>query len=144
MVTYIGLYAVALVFACCVTVAGPTSSAAQEANIRSEVPVLIRGGDSHGDNACSGNGVVVGLDPHGDGFLAVKSGPGLRFARIDKLYNGEQVFLCAETNEWYGVVYTKTNRDCNVMNKIWPTTLPYTGPCRSGWVFKKYIQIFAG
>jgi hypothetical protein len=41
----------------------------------------------------SGAGVVLGLDPRGDGFLAVKAGPALRYKRIDKLYNGEEAYL---------------------------------------------------
>jgi hypothetical protein len=48
------------------------------------VPVVIESDD---DTAPCAGGVVVDLDPHGDGFLAVKAGPGLNYARIDKLYN---------------------------------------------------------
>src|SRR4051794_31849558 len=63
------------------------AAAAQDAPIRPQVPVIIGG---HADyDSCGGTGVVVDLDPHGDGFLAVKSGPGLSYPRIDKLYNGE-------------------------------------------------------
>jgi hypothetical protein len=116
-------------------------AAAQEAHIRPQVPIIIRADAKY--DACGGSGVVVDLDPRGDGFLAVKGGPGLSYPRIDKLYNGEQVYLCGERGDWYAVVYTKARRDCNVMTP-WPATLPYTGPCRSGWVFKRYIRPFAG
>ena len=109
--------------------------------MRPQVPVIIGG---HADyDACGGSGVVVGLDPHGDGFLAVKSGPALSSPRIDKLYNGEQVYICGETDSWFAVVYTKVRRDCNVSTP-WPIRLPYTGPCRSGWVFKYYMRAVAG
>src|SRR3954449_12304238 len=64
------------------------TTTAREAPIRPQIPVII-GGDA-GYDACSSNGVVVGLDPNGDGFLAVKSGPGLSYPRIDKLYNGDR------------------------------------------------------
>jgi hypothetical protein len=67
------------------------AATAQDAPIRPRVPIII-GGDPSLD-ACGGNGVVVDLDPNGDGFLAVKSGPGLSHPRIDKLYNGEQVYI---------------------------------------------------
>jgi hypothetical protein len=30
-------------------------------------------------DACPGTGIVEGLNPHGDGFLTVKAGPGLNF-----------------------------------------------------------------
>jgi hypothetical protein len=114
---------------------------AQNAPIRPQVPVII-GGDA-GFDACGSSGVVVGLDPSGDGFLAVKSGPGLSYSRIDKLYNGEQVYICGETDGWFAVVYTKIGRNCNVSTP-WPIKLPYTGPCRSGWVFKRYVRGTAG
>jgi hypothetical protein len=114
---------------------------AQEVPIRSQVPVTI-GGDASYD-ACRGNGVVVGLDPNGDGFLAVKGGPGLSYPRIDKLYNGDQVYICGGTDSWFAVVYTRTRQDYNVSTP-WPIRLPYTGPCRSGWVFKRYVRVIAG
>jgi hypothetical protein len=44
---------------------------------RLTVPVIV-GGIENAD-ACPGTGIVEGLDPHGDGFLAVKAGPGLSF-----------------------------------------------------------------
>ena len=62
------------------------AATAQDAPTRPQVPVIIGGETSY--DACGGNGVVVGLDPNGDGFLAVKSGPGLSHPRIDKLYKG--------------------------------------------------------
>jgi hypothetical protein len=118
-----------------------TRHSSNEARVRPEVPVQI---PSYPDrDACGSNGVVTGLDPNGDGFLAVKSGPGGRYQRIDKLFNGEQVYLCAEVGDWLGIVYSKERQDCNVMTS-WPKSLPYTGPCRSGWVHKHWVEGFAG
>ncbi len=95
-------------------------------------------------DACGSIGVVRGLDPHGgDGFLAVKSGPGLTYPRIGKLYNGEQVYLCSDAGDWYGIVYSKRHQDCNVSTP-WPQSSAYTGPCRSGWVYKRWVVPFAG
>lgn len=113
---------------------------AQDPGIRLQAPVIIH---SHDDMDPCGNGVVVGLDPNGDGFLAVKAGPGLRYRRIDKLFNGEKVYICVEAGNWYGIIYTKIRRDCNVMTP-WPRSLPYTGPCRSGWVHKRWVEVIAG
>ena len=56
-----------------------------------------------GRDACA-NGRVHRLDPSGDGFLAVKGGPGLNYDRIDELYNGEKVYLRVATGDWFGVV----------------------------------------
>ena len=102
-----------------------------------QVPVVIEA--KPGSGAACGTGVVFDLDPHGDGFLAVKSGPGLKFPRIDKLYNGGQVSLCAQSGPWYGIVYTKEAQNCNV-DRAWPLSEPYTGPCRYGWAHGRWIK----
>jgi hypothetical protein len=26
----------------------------------------------------------------------------------------------------------------------WPRSRPYNGPCRSGWVHKRWVELFAG
>lgn len=127
-----------LVALCTGSFAGATFAIAQT-GVRPQVPVVIQAGET---DAC-GNGLVRGLDPEEDGFLAVKSGPGLRYKRIDKLFNGEDVFLCGQKGDWFAVVYTRLNEDCNV-SRPWSLTLPYTGPCRSGWAHKKWIKVVAG
>ena len=53
---------------------------------------------------CAGS-IVSGLDPNGDGFLAVRTGPGSEFRKIDELHNGNQVRTCARTGKWVGVYY---------------------------------------
>jgi len=118
-----------------------SAAAMEEAKVRPAVPVMITANED-GD-ACA-NGVVHGLDPRGDGFLAVKAGPGLGYKRIDKLYNGEQVYLCGFKGDWFAIVYTKQGDGsaCNV-TKPWPRSMPYTGPCRSGWVHRRWIEVTA-
>ena len=114
---------------------------AAEKYSRPQVPVVI-GGEADFD-ACGGLGVVAGLDPNGDGFLAVKAGPGLQYKRIDRLHNGNQVHMCGEKGDWIAVIYSMTRQDCNVSTP-WPKRQPYTGPCRSGWAHKKWIKLLAG
>jgi hypothetical protein len=81
------------------------------------------------------SGVVTGLDPRGDGFLAVKSGPGLNYDRIDKLYNKSRVYVVGRRGDWYAVVYLDERtvdtrypeRDGNLLPSSEPTrrlTLP--------------------
>lgn len=53
---------------------------------------------------------VTGLDPNGDGFLAVRTGPGTNHRKIDQLYNGDLVRTCARSGAWYGVYYGKPRR----------------------------------
>ena len=71
-----------------------TATVGQEVGIRPQVPVVIKH-SAWGEDPCN-YAVVHNLDPKDDGFLAVKAGPGLHYARIDKLYNGKQVFMCGQ------------------------------------------------
>jgi hypothetical protein len=133
-----------------------TAAGGREAGIRPQVPVIIEHTWAHSPEwgyepmpPCA-NGVVHNLDPKGDGFLAVKAGPGLHYERIDKLFNGKQVIMCDQKGVWHGIVYTKTRqgyamwRYCNVDEMVNrpkganKKDLPYTGPCR-GW--KEILQL---
>jgi hypothetical protein len=112
---------------------------------RPTVPVLIYA-DADDDTGPCASGTVEGLNPHGDGFLAVKAGPGANFNRIDKLYNGTNVAICGYHGDWYAVVYSNRGNDLEACNTFtpWRKTMPYTGPCRSGWVHKHWIGNLAG
>lgn len=39
--------------------------------------------------------LVQGLDPNGDGFLALRAGPGTNYAKIGELHNGDAAFIGA-------------------------------------------------
>ena len=106
-----------------------------------QVPVLA-GGEADYD-ACGSQGVVRGLDPNGDGFLAVRGGPGSKHGMLDKIYNGMIVNLCDQRGSWLGVVYSHETRDCGV-GTPWPRRQAYSGPCRSGWVYRKFVADYAG
>jgi hypothetical protein len=107
---------------------------------RLAVPILV-GGDDY--DACSSVGMVRGLKASGDGFLAVRAGPGTRHAMLDKLHNGDLVYICDERSGWYGVVYERGGRDCNV-SRPWPLRHEYTGPCPAGWVHGNWVEVVAG
>lgn len=122
----------------------PTSAAASKADWRGlmERPVVV-GGDPDFD-ACGSSGEVVGLDPSGDGFLSVRSRPDGK--EIDRLFNGQFVYVCEDSGSWFGVVYPEPGHspeECNVSTP-WHTRMPYTRPCRYGWVFSKYVRVIAG
>lgn len=127
-----GKQILSVVFACI-----STAAVGQEVGIRPKVPVIINH-SSEGYDPCY-YGRVHGLDPQGEGFLAVKTGPGLSYERLDKLKNGEVVWICGEKGEWYAIVYSRVGRNCNV-EENWSKTLPYRGPCRSGWAHKRWIE----
>ena len=119
----------------------PTASWGQEPGKRPKVPIVIQSDPDF--DACRSDGVVEGLDPSREGFLAVRGGPGTQYGEIDRLYNGEQVYLCSESGKWLGVVYSKQRQNCDVTTP-WISTQPYTGPCRSGWVHRNWIRLWAG
>ena len=111
---------------------------------RIDVPVLAGGNPDF--QACPTVGEIVGLDPNGDGFLSVRSGPGGRpFQEIDRVYNGMRVKICDQHGPWYGVVYDADNRTdrCNV-DASRSIRGPYTGPCRYGWIHSRYVGDIAG
>jgi hypothetical protein len=107
-------------------------------------PVMI-GAEADLD-ACTSVGVVAGLDPHGDGFLAVRSGPGSNYPLLEKIYEGQSVFICdtAAGDKWYGIVYSRRNdADCGVASPV-AHPQPYRGRCKSGWVSAHWIRMTAG
>ena len=122
----------ALLFACL-----PATSGAQGAR----VPVIA--GQIRGYDACGSVGVVRGLDPRGDGFLAVRAGPGSNYDMLDKVYTDQLLSVCDDRGKWLGVVYSHESEDCGVSTP-WPRPAAYTGPCRSGWVYRTYVKDFAG
>jgi hypothetical protein len=106
-----------------------------------DVPVMT-GGAADSD-ACGASGKVTGLDPQGDGFLAVRSGPGVGYRRIAKLRNGDEVFLCATAGNWIGIVFSPVKQDCGTGTPR-PKREAYRGPCLAGWVYHRYIAMQAG
>jgi len=110
-----------------------------------DVPIYF-GGEADRE-ACGASGTVMGLDPHGDGFLSVKSGPGGKpFREIARVFNGQHVYICEEKGNWFGVVYPADNgypQPCGVMTPV-HRRAPYTGPCGFGWISKHYVGDLAG
>ena len=107
-------------------------------------PVIV-GSDDNLD-ACPSLGVVSGLKLKGDGFLAVRSGASTKYALIDKLQQGQKVFICntSKDGNWFGVVYSHGNvDDCGVSSPVNPAQ-QYKGKCKSGWVNAHWIKLLAG
>lgn len=110
-------------------------------------PVMI-GHDGLDFDACAGFGVVSGLNPDGDNFLAVRAAPTTQASKMDELREGEEVWFCDGTadQQWIGIVYGSNREpgvDCEVSSPV-PNVVPYIGPCRSGWVSARYVTLIAG
>ncbi|MEM1038976.1 MAG: SH3 domain-containing protein [Pseudomonadota bacterium] len=70
------------------------------------------------------NGVVRGLSTvyrpsRNSGFLAVRTGPGTGFRKIDEIFNGQRVWVNNRSGRW--------------------AFISYNG--RSGWAFGRWIRI---
>jgi hypothetical protein len=110
-------------------------------------PVMI-GGEADID-ACNSFWRVRGLNPRGDGFLSVRAAPGTDKRELDRLFNGDGVFVCEQAGDWFGIVYPGAGLkpgseiDCKVGSPV-PRQRAYAGPCRSGWVHKRFLEVIAG
>ena len=85
-------------------------------------------------------GQVAGLKIGGDGFLAVRSGPGTQFPKLDELYNGDEVWMFDFRGDWIGIVYDAPNLSCSAVGA--PRPVPYRGG--KGWVHRNWIVQIAG
>ncbi|WP_051547818.1 hypothetical protein [Lysobacter capsici] len=115
-----------------------------QARAPAAVPVRV-GGDEVLD-ACGSLAQVTGLKADGDGFLAVRAGPGAAYAMLDKLGNGREVYLCdsADGDRWLAIVYPTTpGMKCEVGAPIARKQV-YRGPCKAGWVRSAWVVVMAG
>jgi len=109
-------------------------------------PVTI-GLEGPGSDACGAVGRVSGLTPLGEISLPVHERPTSRSGILDRLAPRMLVWLCEAEGEWQGVVFPSGEfqelGDCRVGS---PVAAPraYDGPCRSGWVLGKNLELVAG
>jgi hypothetical protein len=110
-----------------------------------EVPVMV-GGDSEQD-ACGGAYQVVHLNPRGDNFVSLRSRPSTTGRELARLRSGQMGFLCDSSpdHQWEGVVYAPpgSDMDCGIGTPI-TRKRPYRGPCTSGWVSSRFLELVAG
>ena len=113
------------------------------AHAQDAIPVDV-GGDGESD-ACAGLGQIARLDPAGDNFLSVREGPDSRYRERDRLGPGALVAICDERGSWLGVVYPAPGRDVDcAVAAPQARRAPYRGPCRSGWVHRRFVDVVAG
>lgn len=85
-------------------------------------------------------GEVHGLKKDGDGFLAVRTGPGTANQQIDHVINGDRVWVFNQSGEWYGVVYGVDEVDCSPVEE----DVPVRAEGKKGWVHSRWVRIIAG
>ena len=111
-------------------------------------PVVV-GGDADRD-ACDTWATVAPLNPKGDGYLTVRFGPTVKATEMDRLKSGHPVMICNDSKDgkWAGVVYPADHAgdlaDCGLSSPDARPSHPYDGPCKSGWVARRYLWLSAG
>ena len=111
-----------------------------------DVPVIV--GVEEELDACGSWAEVSGLNPKGDGFLAVRGGPGSDYPMRDRLRAGDAFFVCdmSHDGKWMAIVYPRegqTSDVCGVSGAV-PKAREYRGPCASGWVNAAWVRVLAG
>lgn len=76
-------------------------------------------------------------------YLAVRSGPGLHFSKIDQLKLGTVVYTCDESEYWSKVYYKGSNGSCGPESTD-GLDVRKTTHCKFGWVNDKWIDIISG
>jgi hypothetical protein len=110
-------------------------------------PVLV-GGFAHADS-CTGTGRINRLRTGSDGTVPVRTTPSTAARRLDRLRPGRPLWFCRSDNSgrWVGVVYPENERgmwDCRLSENAHDNPVPYNGPCKSGWVARRFISLSAG
>ncbi len=85
---------------------------------------------------CTGH--VTGVRPisqynhsQGNGFLAVRTGPGSKYQQIGELYRGDEIAVWDRAGSWYRVQCMSGR----CLNPLWGQPDP------NGWVYGKYLSI---
>lgn len=100
-------------------------------------PVIV-GGDGVTD-ACPSIGAVKAKK-----FIYLKESPMINAKVIDRLPAGSQLYICGSKASWYSVVViSKEKTNCGVSSPIKKKSA-YSGPCRSGWVETRQVELLAG
>jgi uncharacterized protein YraI len=83
-------------------------------------------------------GWVVGIRPisqynhaYGNGFLAVRTGPGSNYQQISELYLGDEIAVWNRSGNWYQVQCM--SGQC--LNPFWGNNNP------NGWVSGRYLNV---
>lgn len=77
-----------------------------------EVPI-IEHADGELDTCILGR--VLRLNPNGDGFLAVRSGPDSKYKKLDELHNNDDIWVFDQKGDWWGILYNIDNPGCSAI-----------------------------
>ena len=122
-------------------------------------PVRITPPVEDGKALFSGGAIarIVGLRKGGDGFVSVRAAPSTKAAELDRLTASRPVIALTPATDWskvtfIGVIYPAGGSGGVSLSVVcdFPETPPgppfdriYTGPCRSGWVHRRFVEVLA-
>ncbi|WP_324133580.1 hypothetical protein [Bosea sp. (in: a-proteobacteria)] len=119
-------------------------------------PVVVKSIVLDGKKIAPGGAVaeIVGLRKGGDGFVSVRSAPSTKAAELGRLVQGERVIAVLQKDwnsaNFVGVIYLPDPKaDTPLMEACRLPEAPpyfdgtYTGPCRSGWVARRFVRVLA-
>lgn len=119
------------------------------------VPVLV-GGPFTGNNCTQLALTRATVRPMKTGsYLAVRNAPHIKSPELDRIAPGYPVIICTglTNKQWVGVLYYEPDtedaspygpHDCGLADMRNKRPLAYRGPCRSGWVARRYLILSAG
>ncbi|WP_324134644.1 hypothetical protein [Bosea sp. (in: a-proteobacteria)] len=135
------------------TLAAASSSLAQG---MAPEPVVVKSIMLDGKKIAPGGAVaeIFGLRKGGDGFVSVRSAPSTKAAELGRLVQGERVIGVLQKDwnsaSFVGVIYLPDAQADTAMMEACrlPEAPPYfdgtyTGPCRSGWVARRFVRVLA-
>lgn len=129
-------------------VAAPAETVApDEVAYDGPIPKPIRiGGDGPDFDACGTFAEVAEYDAESDDKPYVHDAPSTSTKSRDILAAGQGVQICVSESGMSGIVYPSEDQtvdDCGTASPA-ASEENYTGPCRSGWVEKRFLEMIAG
>jgi hypothetical protein len=108
--------------------------------------LILVGRDGAELDACGATGQVTNLSRRGDNFLSVRVAPSATAREKSRIGTGQLLSLCDTQGEWIGVVYRlESDGDINCGVGTPSAYLgAYRGPCRYGWVNRRFVELLAG
>jgi hypothetical protein len=75
--------------------------------------------------------------------LTVRSRPGIKSKKIDRLSAGKNTYICNETQDWFEVFYSDRDGACYAPSSR-GLDEQKAKSCQSGWVSKQWIDVISG
>lgn len=120
-------------------------------------PVVVKSIVVDGQAVAPGGAIghIIGLKKGGDGFVSVRAAPTTKAAELDRLKQDAFVIVVIGGTDWekatfIPVIYDPKDAPGKPTMEVCkiPESPPYfegtyKGPCKSGWVSKRFVEVMA-